>query len=92
MRYLGLSMVTSKGQITLPAGLRQKLGLKAGDAVEFFEGHDGAIKVRARSKPASAIIGLLAHLRPDPRYADDDQAISDEVSERDRRSRQDVAD
>ena len=91
MHYLGLSSVTSKGQITLPADLRQRLDLKAGDTVEFFEGHDGAIKVRARGKPASAIIGLLAHLKPDPRFDDDDEAIAEEIAERDRRSRKGIS-
>ena len=29
--------ITSKGQITLPAALRRRLGLKAGDVLEFDE-------------------------------------------------------
>jgi len=32
--------VTSKGQITLPASLRRRLGVKAGDTV-VFESHEG---------------------------------------------------
>lgn len=31
-----ITTVTQKGQVTIPVGIRQKLGLKAGDAVQFF--------------------------------------------------------
>ena len=87
MAYIGRSTMTSKGQITLPADLRERWGLKPGDAVEFFEGYDGAIKVRTRSKAASTLVGLLAHLKPDPAYADDDEAIAEEVRRRDKASK-----
>lgn len=86
MSYIGGSTLTSKGQITLPASLRDRLALKPGDLVEFFDGHDGSIKMRVRAKSASALAGLLAHLKPDPRYADDDDAIAAEVEARDERS------
>lgn len=29
--------ITSKGQVTIPIGIRRKLGLKSGDAVAFVE-------------------------------------------------------
>ena len=87
MGSLGGSTVTSKGQITLPASLRDKFEVKSGDLVEFFEGYDGTIKMRIRAKRATALVGLLAHLKPDPRYADDKDAIAAEIEARDERSR-----
>ncbi|MDJ1158981.1 AbrB/MazE/SpoVT family DNA-binding domain-containing protein [Chelatococcus sp. SYSU_G07232] len=87
MSHLGGSTVTSKGQITLPASLRDRFDIRPGDLVEFFEGYDGAIKMRVRGKSAAALTGLLAHLRPDPRYATDDDAIAAEVAARDERSK-----
>jgi AbrB family looped-hinge helix DNA binding protein len=32
------TVITSKGQITLPKSLRDRLGLKSGDVLEFDEG------------------------------------------------------
>lgn len=41
-----ITTVTQKGQVTIPVGIRQKLGLKAGDAVQFFQ-----IKDKVTLKP-----------------------------------------
>jgi antitoxin PrlF len=38
---MSTAAVTSKGQITIPAEVRKKLGLKAGDRVRFIEGENG---------------------------------------------------
>ncbi|MBI2784596.1 MAG: AbrB/MazE/SpoVT family DNA-binding domain-containing protein, partial [Gammaproteobacteria bacterium] len=38
--------VTSKGQITLPAGLRAKLKLMPGSRVDFEERPDGSFVIR----------------------------------------------
>ena len=35
--------VTSKGQVTIPKPVRDRLGIKAGSAVEFEMGSDGRI-------------------------------------------------
>ena len=37
------SRVQKKGQVTIPAELRDKLGLKEGDLVAFFETNDGIL-------------------------------------------------
>jgi AbrB family looped-hinge helix DNA binding protein len=41
--------VTSKGQVTIPAALRDRFGLKAGDRLRFFEGPDGGVRVERRA-------------------------------------------
>lgn len=41
-----VATLTSKGQITLPVGLRRQLGLKSGDRVDFVTGLDGTVTVR----------------------------------------------
>jgi len=41
-----ISTVTSEGQITIPAEVRERLGLAAGDKLAFVIGDEGQIEVR----------------------------------------------
>ena len=43
MTELKLSTVQEKGQVTIPAEIRKKLGLKKGDLVAFVETEDGVL-------------------------------------------------
>lgn len=43
MSELKLSTVQEKGQVTIPAEIRRKLGLKKGDYVAFVETEDGVL-------------------------------------------------
>ena len=40
--------VTSKGQVTIPKNVRERLGVRSGDEVEFFE-KDGVVVVRKQT-------------------------------------------
>lgn len=51
--------VTSKGQITLPAKLREKLGLESGDHVEFAEEEDGSITISKKTDSFSDLRGIV---------------------------------
>ena len=42
-----LAKVTSKGQITIPAEIRRRMGLKTGDKVLFVEDGDKVIMINA---------------------------------------------
>jgi AbrB family looped-hinge helix DNA binding protein len=46
---MATAAVTSKGQITIPAEVRKKLGLKAGDRVRFIEGENGEYVLRPKT-------------------------------------------
>jgi AbrB family looped-hinge helix DNA binding protein len=52
--------VTSKGQITLPVALREKLGLTEGSKVKFI--YDGKQTMLKPELPVSAYRGILRHL------------------------------
>jgi AbrB family looped-hinge helix DNA binding protein len=54
--------VTSKGQITLPVALRERLGIAEGTKVRFI--HDAAGTRFETQKPISAYRGFLKHLGP----------------------------
>jgi antitoxin PrlF len=45
MSYEAEAKITSKGQITVPAGIREKLGVKAGDRLHFRLNESGKLTV-----------------------------------------------
>ena len=51
--------VTSKGQITIPVAVREKLGLAAGDRVEFVELAPGEFALRAATEDVRSLKGLV---------------------------------
>ena len=54
-----LSTITSKGQITLPKALRDRLHLQAGDRVQFLLLEDGRIELVAVTSPVTRLKGML---------------------------------
>jgi AbrB family looped-hinge helix DNA binding protein len=67
-----IATVSSKGQITLPQSVRQRLGLEQGDQV-LFEEKDGEITLRKRQKiDAVWTAGLVATLSEWEDSLDDD--------------------
>lgn len=52
------STVTRKGQITIPARVRKRLGLRRGDRVAFVE-EDGKIVLRPVESDVGAAFGLV---------------------------------
>jgi AbrB family looped-hinge helix DNA binding protein len=60
---MSASKLTSKGQITIPKPVRDRLGLRPGDMVEFVECADG-VRVRRRpdGNPFERWHGFLTHL------------------------------
>ena len=57
------STLTSKGQITVPRAVRERLGMKQGDRLEFAVEGDRVVLQRSDTAPAGRIAGALAHLR-----------------------------
>ena len=55
--------LTSKGQITIPKDVRERLGVEAGDRLEFVEQERGVYKVVAATKDVRHLKGLV----PKPR-------------------------
>ena len=80
--------LTSKGQLTLPKEIRSRLGVAAGDQVEFAVGDDGSITVVAAKRSAARLFGMLASASPEPVSVEDmDRAIADRAASDDERIR-----
>ena len=68
--------MTSKGQVTVPKPIRDRLHLKPGDKIDFMLDEDGGVRV----VPVTASVTQLKGMVPRPGYpvslADMDKAIA----------------
>ncbi len=56
----GVSTVSEKGQITVPKRLRERLGIRAGDRLEFSEERGRLVISKAVERdPVQAVYGVL---------------------------------
>ena len=60
---MSAATLTSKGQITIPAAVRRRLGLNAGDQVEFVETGEGDFAIRPVIDDVRSLKGLLGKPR-----------------------------
>ncbi len=75
------SRITSKGQTTIPAEIRERLGLQTGDRIAFIEMEYGFL-VLPRNRPANTLFGALSEFAmPDTSLEDYDRAIGEGISE-----------
>ena len=51
--------ITSKGQVTLPKPIRDRLDLKAGDRIAFVMEEDGTLRVTPITGSVMALAGML---------------------------------
>ena len=56
---MAIATLTSKGQITLPKVVRERLGVEAGDKVEFVETEPGVYKMIAATRDVRDLKGLV---------------------------------
>ncbi len=79
---MSAATVTSKGQITIPAEVRQIWGLEAGDQLEFYADHLGHLCIRPRNASATAFLDAIPARKRVSRFASDDAALSAAVLSR----------
>jgi AbrB family looped-hinge helix DNA binding protein len=58
IKFMSTATLTSKGQITVPKSVRERLGLGAGDRVEFVE-TEGGFMLRTATRDIRSLKGLL---------------------------------
>jgi AbrB family looped-hinge helix DNA binding protein len=56
---MATAVVTSKGQITIPKSVRERLGVDAGDRVEFVESESGVFTVIAATRDVKELKGIV---------------------------------
>jgi AbrB family looped-hinge helix DNA binding protein len=82
MPYKSSATVTSKGQVTVPADIRERLGLKAGDRLDFHLTDSGKLTVVATKRRSILVsrdsLPRLTLGRPSTQR-DIDDAIGDEM-------------
>jgi len=61
-----LSTVTSKGQITIPKEIRDRMRLQAGSRVEFEFNRQGQVIMRARNRDFHSLKGIVGKKRKTP--------------------------
>jgi antitoxin PrlF len=77
--------ITSKGQITIPAEIRKKLRLKAGDKISFFEDEPGKYTLVPKTGSIMDMAGILKRLGysrpgPAPTIEEMNEAVLDAVA------------
>lgn len=60
---MATATLTSKGQITIPASVRDALHIDAGDRVEFVEVAPGRYEFIAATRPVTALKGMFGKSR-----------------------------
>ena len=71
-----LGKITTKGQTTIPASVRKKLGLKPGDFVEFKLAKN-AVTLSKADRLDAAFLNLAAETFADWNSKEDDEAFRD---------------
>lgn len=56
---MSTAIMTSKGQITIPAAVRAALGIGTGDRVEFVLVEPGRYELVAATQPVTALKGMV---------------------------------
>jgi AbrB family looped-hinge helix DNA binding protein len=75
--------LTSKGRVTIPQPIRQRLGLKIGDRVDFVLDSNGSVVLKTRKLPFELLRGIAKTGRRKPvTVAEMNKAIADAAADR----------
>jgi AbrB family looped-hinge helix DNA binding protein len=72
-----ITTVTTKGQVTIPADIREHLGIKPKDRVSFEVTEDGSVRIAPAPSRIAALFGSVAALKPHK----DDETLRREFEE-----------
>ena len=69
--------ITSKGQVTIPKDVRNRLGIGTGDRVEFVEIQDGVFQIVAATQDVQALRGIVPKPKKPVTIEEMNQAITE---------------
>ena len=79
---LGRSVITGKGQVQIPAKIRQALGLNIGDEVTFKLDDEGKVEIDfIRKRPLTEYAGSLKRRKDFPGLEEEESAARQLVAE-----------
>jgi antitoxin PrlF len=73
---MAAAVITSKGQITIPKAVRERLGVDTGDRVEFVETADGVFTIVAATRDVRELKGIVPKPGKPVRVEDMNRAIA----------------
>jgi len=85
---MSIATVTSKGQVTIPQDVRERLGITVGTRVEFAQRADGVVEFIPLTGSIMDLKGAVAWDGPPVTIEEMDEAIGEYLAEKDRRSRE----
>lgn len=86
---MATATMTSKGQLTVPKEIRDRLGLEPGDKVDLVPCGEGRVEMRKRRTiELKELFGILPAGTVPLTLEEIDDAIGDACVEKDRRSRE----
>ena len=56
---MSVATVTSKGQITIPKDIREKLNLHSGDKIHFLTDDEGRVSIAPATRSITALKGIV---------------------------------
>ena len=78
---MATAAVTSKGQITIPIEVREDLGLKAHDRIEFVKMEDGRYFIRPKKGSIMNLRGIFKWTGKPVTIEEMDEAIAEHIRE-----------
>jgi AbrB family looped-hinge helix DNA binding protein len=77
---MATATLTSKGQLTLPKSVRERMGLDSGDRVEFVEVADGVFNIVAATRDVRELRGMISKPKDAVSLDDMNRAIARRAS------------
>ena len=80
------AIMTTKGQVTIPLEIRNELGLKAGDRIDFERNlQTGCIEIRRKTGTLAELRGILKYSGPPVSIEDMNRGIGEHLAADDKR-------
>lgn len=72
-------VLSEKGQVTIPKRLRVRLGMRAGQVLDFTEESGRLVATKVMGDPIDSVFGILAGARPTDVVMEDMRGPTDRV-------------